>query len=899
MNDLTFGSFMQAGVWCVIQITLLTLAALLILWPLSWLKRPVGSGPALSAIAMAGVLTLLCFAPLPKWWNALARGENTNNVSVEAVTTSPSDDTGESDTPRADLATQKLKRKADASIDWGLVFAKAMENSNLPAEEAKSIWTWRNAILGLAFTSLALGIASLIASLVGLRRLRRTSKTIESPSLHEGMDILRAQASCLTKVDVRESELVTGPATFGHFSPVILLPPSWRNWTQSQLSAVLAHELAHIQRGDYLTHLFGQLCLAVHFYHPLMHALVSRLRLDQELAADALAAKWAGPRENYLRALAEVALSLPPRGSGLAVRSFVPSRGAWVRRIEMLKSMRGEGGVGRPGWSVVWLCLMGIVALGVSTVRGPQGLTLAQEGAGAKPAATQPGNVGEFLTKYVPQNAEVIVAVRPGEVLAHPIAKIFMDAMAAEGGPLHMAKKAGIDVEKFEQLIASGSLATATDSTPRPQGVFVARYAEAGKIQTLLPKDKSVGIVESVALFEAPMPGVVWGEIDSKTIIIGSPLEVTKSLSATRVSALAARKSWEKVKSSPIAIIVKSEAIRSARKLESTKPGTPQAEFRDAFAAIEMAAPIWEDSDAMSLGIDLPGDVKANFHVESGSDTQAKDVSGTISAIATLGRNWLRSQLETNKQLEPAQIVLVELARDTLMNMKVLNEGSSTQATLVLADKGKIAAMLPGFLGSARKAAEQQASANNLKQIMLALHNYHDTYGKFPPAICYGPDGKTPHSWRVAILPFIEQDALYRQYKLDEPWDSENNKKVLAKVPAIFQDPSEKGKSTNTSYFAVAGPKTIINLGAVGAGMADITDGTSNTIAIVDAKKDIPWTKPEDLAIDTPAAMLGYQKETFLAGLGDGSVKGIKKTIDPAMLKWLFLRDDGNQVVYP
>ena len=561
----------------------------------------------------------------------------------------------------------------------------------------------------------------------------------------------------------------------------------------------------------------------------------------------------------------------------------------------MLKSMRGGGGVSRRGWPVVWLCLMGIVALGVSTVRGPRGLALAQEGGLGKPAPAQVTPTSEFITKYVPQNAEVIVAIRPGEILANPMAKLFHD-MSVDQGPLAMAKKAGIELGKFEQVVASGALTMAA----MPQAVVVARYAEAGKIQSVLPKDKPVGVVESVSLFQTPEPGLVWGEIDSKTIILGSTLEVTKSLSAARSSALASRKNWEKVKGSPIAIIVKSEAIRAAKKHEDPAGvRTPQAEFREMLSAADMASPLWEDTDAVALGIDLQGDLRVSLHAESGSAEQAKEVSSTISAVSTLGRNWLKSQVETNKQMPPVSIVLAELARETLTNMKVTNEGSSTQAVLVLADKGKVAAMLPGLIGSARQAAEQQVAANNLKQIMLALHNYHDTYGKFPPAIVYGPDGKTPHSWRVAILPYIEQDALYRQYKFDEPWDSETNKKVLAKVPAIFQDPSEKGKSTNASYFAVAGPKTIINLGAVGARMADITDGTSNTIAIVDAKKDIPWTKPEDLAIDTPAAMLGYQKETFLAGMGDGSVRGTKKSIDATMLKWLFLRDDGNVVVFP
>jgi hypothetical protein len=231
--------------------------------------------------------------------------------------------------------------------------------------------------------------------------------------------------------------------------------------------------------------------------------------------------------------------------------------------------------------------------------------------------------------------------------------------------------------------------------------------------------------------------------------------------------------------------------------------------------------------------------------------------------------------------------------------MKSTTEGGSTHISLTFADKGKVAAMLPAFISSARAEAARMNSQNNMKQIMLALHNYHDTFGAFPPAILYGPDGKTPYSWRVAILPYVEQEALYRQYKFDEPWDSENNKRVLDQVPRVFQEPSEQGKSKNTSYFAMAGVNTILNLGAAGARMSNITDGLSNTIAIVEAKKDVPWTKPEDFHVDATAAMLGYDKETFNVGMGDGSVRTIKKTIDATMLKWLFIRDDGNVATIP
>src|SRR5207249_2796575 len=84
-----------------------------------------------------------------------------------------------------------------------------------------------------------------------------------------------------------------------------------------------------------------------------------------------------------------------------------------------------------------------------------------------------------------------------------------------------------------------------------------------------------------------------------------------------------------------------------------------------------------------------------------------------------------------------------------------------------------------------RIAGRRTVSQNNLKQIGLAMHNYHDTYRHFPPQALTDKNGKPLLSWRVAVLPFIEQDNLYRQFKLDEPWDSEHNRKLLERMPKL------------------------------------------------------------------------------------------------------------------
>ena len=99
-------------------------------------------------------------------------------------------------------------------------------------------------------------------------------------------------------------------------------------------------------------------------------------------------------------------------------------------------------------------------------------------------------------------------------------------------------------------------------------------------------------------------------------------------------------------------------------------------------------------------------------------------------------------------------------------------------------------AMLVPAVQQARAAARRVQSQNNLKQIALALHNYHSAYTHFPAQTVLGPDGKTVHSWRVAILPFLNQVDLYKQYQLSEPWDSESNLKVLSQMPPVYRDPN-------------------------------------------------------------------------------------------------------------
>jgi hypothetical protein len=207
------------------------------------------------------------------------------------------------------------------------------------------------------------------------------------------------------------------------------------------------------------------------------------------------------------------------------------------------------------------------------------------------------------------------------------------------------------------------------------------------------------------------------------------------------------------------------------------------------------------------------------------------------------------------------------------------------------------ATVLPAII-SARQVNRGAQAMNNLKQIALAFHLYADFHNHFPAAAVIGPDGKTPHSWRVAILPFLDAKPLYDQYKFDEPWDSENNKKLIPQMPAVFRDPSEVPTSTFSSYFVLTGETTIFDR-KEGVPLAAIRDGLSNTILLVEAKRDIPWTKPEDIAYD-PAKPLpklgGRRPKGFNAALADGSVRFIADTVNEMTLRALFTKAGGEMI---
>ncbi|MCI0703939.1 MAG: DUF1559 domain-containing protein [Planctomycetia bacterium] len=192
---------------------------------------------------------------------------------------------------------------------------------------------------------------------------------------------------------------------------------------------------------------------------------------------------------------------------------------------------------------------------------------------------------------------------------------------------------------------------------------------------------------------------------------------------------------------------------------------------------------------------------------------------------------------------------------------------------------------------------QYKAAAESLKQIGLAFHNFESANRHFPGNI-EDKDGKPMLSWRVAILPYIEQEALYKQFKLDEPWDSDNNKKLIEKMPKLYAPVRIKAKKGETFYQMFSGAGTLLEPKEK-IGILSITDGTSNTGLVFEAGDPVIWSKPQDMPFNEkkqlPRIGAPLDGECTVV-LCDGSVKVLKKDADEGELKKFITRADGQVI---
>jgi prepilin-type processing-associated H-X9-DG protein len=302
-----------------------------------------------------------------------------------------------------------------------------------------------------------------------------------------------------------------------------------------------------------------------------------------------------------------------------------------------------------------------------------------------------------------------------------------------------------------------------------------------------------------------------------------------------------------------------------------------------------------------TVTLDAGGQSTLKARVTFANAEAARAAEKPARELRDLGVKFLPQALERlSREKEMAPVVeLLKLAGKALEEAKLEQTGSELRGeTRASTESAKVAPLVAEAVARMRAAAARAQTQNNLKQIGLALHNYHDVMGTFPPQAVFDKDGKAILSWRVLILPYIDENELYKEFKLNEPWDSPHNKKLLEKMPKAYTDPQRKGdKPYTTPYQAFVGEGAFFE-GKNGIKITDITDGTSNTFMAVEAEVAVPWSKPDDLPFKAgvPLPKLGGTGEGFNALFADGSVRYFSKKTPEKKLRAYVTRNGGEVI---
>ena len=778
---------------------------------------------ASAAILLATLLGMVAVAglgvgPAPRWWGVSGWSQvpvATGGAEVPRYV--PQGHPAAGDRPATEPADPKAAEamaapatgEAGASIldTLGALGRAVVEESSRSGRRGEP-WGWR-AWAGLIILAAAgLGLARFGAGWLAVEGLRRRGREVNDAVFLRLVDRVAGELGIGREVEVLVIPGLAGPATLGWKRPAILLPEDWTTWDDRERFVVVAHELAHVGRGDYLAGIAASLARATHYYHPMAHWVVRRLRDDQELAADAIGATVSGGSRPYLAALARLALKADPRPIGWPARAFRPGRGAFLRRIEMLRDahLTSNRPMTRRGRAAA-LGSLALAGLAVAGFRGPldpppasaQVPGQARSTPAANPAPTPGGEIAASPNN-IPADTAIVAAIRPADLLRSPKLAALLDAMIPKQGRPPWP----IQPEEIEQITFLWSFDEVFGPrrgpvVGQPAGAIVRGKGAVDWKETIAKVIPEVTSSQfgGLTILGNPNPGpdgYVATILDDGTLLVGQRgflLRMARSKGEAGVPWSAA---WKGIRRGQVAIAA--DATFLAGRLAEPPGPSPVA------SPVKMFAPLLTSASAYAIGLDVSpsGSIALDGLVTCPTEADAERVADTLKAVVVLGRNafgqfWVQGAAGGNRSNSGAvaEATLIRELMPVLEGIKITKEGTTTRLKAA-GDTKIIDAVLSPAVVSARANARRAQSVNSMKQIGLAMHNFNSANDHFPAATVIGPDGKTPHSWRVAILPFIEKQDVYNKYKFDEPWDSPSNLKLIPEMPAIYGIPGGGSK---------------------------------------------------------------------------------------------------------
>ncbi|MBI1901096.1 MAG: DUF1559 domain-containing protein [Planctomycetia bacterium] len=566
-------------------------------------------------------------------------------------------------------------------------------------------------------------------------------------------------------------------------------------------------------------------------------------------------------------------------------------------------------GCGRPTTTTTTTTSTTAAGSGAAGGAGPGSGAAIQESGGATSAATGAPPARTLSTAYLAKEFQGVVVIHPQQIMKSDLYGLATKLMAqadAERSPENFFEErlgAVIDVRTIDEaVLAGGNLPGG--GVPRPILGLTFRLNKPYDREAILekiganelidvgahkvyandeaavyfPDDKTI-VVANVG-FDSDPAAEVPGQINKPVDVLRSMLAPPSSTALTE-----ALKTFDTSKD-VAAIGVVDAQLR-------TQFG-PQAQgFLQLFGLQKLA-----QANSVAVHIDASGETMLSVNIDVGDAQAAAELvmRGTELIRDFSKRESLQANVgETLPASGDSSADAIQLLVDFAAGHKLEAVGSSvvlkfSRPTDLTARIERIAAPLVA------KAGKEAKLGKNLRYIGIALQNHHDLLNGLPAPAIMSADGKPLLSWRVAILPFLEQGPLYEEFKKDEPWDSEHNKKLISRMPAVFACgiSPEEGKS-NT--LAIVGGESVWDFGSTGRliPFGVVVDGLSNTAMVVQVAEDraVPWTKPEDFQInaDDVAAGLGLKdEETFVVLFCDASVHFLSKRTKTDTLKAIFTR---------
>ena len=519
--------------------------------------------------------------------------------------------------------------------------------------------------------------------------------------------------------------------------------------------------------------------------------------------------------------------------------------------------------------------------------------------AGPAPQTEKPKT---FSLQYVPENPIMLLALHPSELLRHKSLKPAADEINS-----FFKATVGLDVENLE----TWCMGVAFFSSDEPQRfrpllyqIFVSRKPDKfEQLLDMMAPNAEKKTHSGTEYFHTRSECYTW--LDDRTLLLAEKERAMLPLieaGATGKAPARWKQQWDEIKSKPGACMIDFVTFRKAIANDGPPPGV--------FADI---APMWEKADIAAISLDLGKRIR----LEAVSVSPDADAAAEARKAMMIGLDFARQQTDEAIQQIDSQMsrmadnpnsrrfvaemriadATLGLIRKPMDGIKIEQNGSrlTTSASLSPIAVGRAAGKLAPPLRQMRSDAMAQARTQNLRQLALAMHNYHAAYKAFPPAYKMGKDGNGKHkvSWRVLILPFLDQQALYDQYKFDEPWDSPANARVTAEIPSVFRAVGSKADTNETDYFVIVGDNTAFKT-EKGRKIREFIDGTSNSLLIVETRKAVHWAKPEDIGMpkDGLPKLGGIAKTGFRVARADGSVGFVRADANKEQLRRLLTIND-------